>query len=105
MQAGRDAERKDLLALSGFSSTVVNKAFSSGEALVVSGTDEGEALGSESAVAHNLRSIMAAPLMLRDQRLGLVCVGRSRANAMFGRHRLRIHQPICNFIAISLQTG
>ena len=105
MQAGRDAEKKDLLALSGFSSTVVNKAFSSGEALVVSGTDEGEALGSESAVAHNLRSIMAAPLMLRDQKLGVVYLDSRLAKGMFGKQHLRVLQPICNFIAISLQTG
>jgi Stage II sporulation protein E (SpoIIE)/GAF domain len=105
MQAGRDAERKDLLALSGFSSTVVNKAFSTGEALVVSGTDEGEALGSESAVAHNLRSIMAAPLMLRDQKLGVVYLDSRLAKGMFGKQHLRVLQPICNFIAISLQTG
>jgi eukaryotic-like serine/threonine-protein kinase len=105
MQAGRDAEKKDLLALSGFSSTVVNKAFSTGEALVVSGTDEGEALGSESAVAHNLRSIMAAPLMLRDQKLGVVYLDSRLAKGMFGKQHLRILQPICNFIAISLQTG
>ena len=105
MQAGRDAEKKDLLALSGFSSTVVNKTYSTGEALVVSGTDEGEALGSESAVAHNLRSIMAAPLMMRDQKLGVVYLDSRLAKGMFGKQHLRILQPICNFIAISLQTG
>ncbi|HEY8207633.1 MAG TPA: protein kinase, partial [Myxococcaceae bacterium] len=105
MQAGRDASKNDLLALSGFSSTVVNKAFSTGEALVVSGTDEGEALGSESAVAHNLRSIMAAPLMMRDSKLGVVYLDSTLAKGMFGKQHLRVLQPICNFIAISLQTG
>jgi serine phosphatase RsbU (regulator of sigma subunit)/tRNA A-37 threonylcarbamoyl transferase component Bud32/tetratricopeptide (TPR) repeat protein len=105
MQAGRDAEKRDLLALSGFSSTVVNKVWTSGEPMVVSGTDEGEALGSESAVVHNLRSIMAAPLALRDKRLGVVYLDSRLAKGMFGKQHLRILQPICNFIAISLQTG
>ncbi|HVE81547.1 MAG TPA: SpoIIE family protein phosphatase [Myxococcales bacterium] len=105
MQAGRDAEKKDVLALSGFSSTVVNKVWATGEPMVVSGTDEGEALGSESAVVHNLRSIMAAPLMLRDQKLGVVYLDSRLAKGMFGRSHLRILQPICNFIAISLQMG
>ena len=41
------------------------------EALVVTGTEEGAALGSRSAVVYGLRSIMVAPLEIDDRLVGV----------------------------------
>jgi serine phosphatase RsbU (regulator of sigma subunit) len=105
MRAGRTAKGDDLSELRGYSSTVVARAFHDAKAIVVTGTDEGEALGSTSAVAHNLRSIIAAPLLLRDRVLGVVYLDSSIAKGIFTEEDIAILQALANHIAIALETG
>lgn len=81
--AGRDEQGQPLAGLTGYSSTVVRKAFESKKAVVVAGSEEGELLGSQSAVAHDLRSIMAAPLLLRDDALGVIYLDNRLAKGVF----------------------
>jgi hypothetical protein len=61
---GRDADGNDLTGLTGYSSTLVDQVCRTRQASVVTGTDEGAALGSKSIVVPGLRSIMAASLQL-----------------------------------------
>src|SRR5262249_4329560 len=65
--SGRTAEGTDLTELTGYSSTVVKRVRETRKPLVVTGTEQGEEMGSESAVAYNLRSIICAPLLLHDK--------------------------------------
>lgn len=105
MKAGRDAEGKDLTELRGYSTTVVEKVRATRDALVVSGTDEGQMLGSDSAVAHNLRSIMAAPLMLHDELIGVVYLDNRLARGLFRDDDVEILTAIANHIAIAIETA
>ncbi len=100
MIAGRDAKKQSIENLKGFSSTVVNKVFTEGKPLVVTGTDQGEALGSESAVLHNLRSIMAVPLKLGEKKMGVVYLDSTLAKGLFTQSDLEILAAISNQIAV-----
>ena len=55
--------------------SVVEQVAAGREALVVTGTEEGAALGSRSAVVYGLRSIMVAPLEIDDRLVGVVYLG------------------------------
>lgn len=103
--AGRDAQGGELLAPSGYSSTVVDRVVASREPLVVAGTDEGELLGSASAVAHGLRSIVAAPLMLRDRLIGVVYLDTRAARGMFKEDDVDILVALANHVPIALETA
>jgi len=105
MQAGRDADGNDLLPLSGFSSTVVGRVHESQQPIVVAGTEEAEALGSDSAVAHELRSIMAAPVVLRDRQLGVVYVDSRLVKGLFGSEHVAILQAIGNHLGIAVEAA
>jgi len=103
--AGRLAGGRDLGELTGYSTTVVKKVAESRKPLVVTGTDEGEALGSESAVAHGLRSIMAAPITIRDRFLGVVYLDSTLAKGLFTEDDLGILNALCNHIGIAIETA
>ncbi|MBK7863743.1 MAG: SpoIIE family protein phosphatase [Archangiaceae bacterium] len=103
-QLGRDSTGADLPALTGFSTTVVKRVVSDRKGVVVTGTDEGEALGSASAVLHNLRSIIAAPLLLRDQLMGVVYLDSQLAKGLFSEKDLSLLQAVANHIAIAIET-
>jgi serine phosphatase RsbU (regulator of sigma subunit) len=105
MIAGRDSTGKSLDELKGYSSTVVTQTFSENKPIVVTGTDEGRALGSESAVLHNLRSIMAVPLRVRDKVLGVVYLDSSLAKGLFTKPDLDLFAAISNQIAIAFETS
>jgi hypothetical protein len=76
---GRDAAGHDVPELTGYSASLVQRVRQSREPLVVTGTDEGAALGAQSVVLHGLRSILVALLQLEGRLLGVVYLdSRSR---------------------------
>lgn len=102
---GRSSKKDDLAEPKGYSQTVVRKVAESRQALVVTGTDEGKALGSESAVLHNLRSIMAAPLLLRDEFKGVVYLDSQLAKGIFTANDTELLSGMANHIAIAFETA
>ena len=103
--AGRDAEGNDLDEFLGYSSTVVERARAERRALIVTGTDHGAALGSQSAVAHGLRSIMVAPLQLEGRLLGMVYLDSRIAKGVFAPADADILVAIAQHVAVSLETA
>ncbi|MGZ3709124.1 MAG: SpoIIE family protein phosphatase, partial [Bdellovibrionota bacterium] len=105
MSAGQDSEGRELHSLGGYSSTVVESVRNSKRALVVSGTEQGAILGSESAVAYDLRSIMAAPLLVRDTLIGVVYLDNRLAKGVFTGDDVGILQALASHIAIAIETA
>lgn len=105
LSAGRTADGKDEMPLQGYSSTVVKSAHAGKKPLIVTGTDEGEALGSASAVSFDLRSILAAPLTVRDRAVGVIYVDSRLMKGLFTQEHLAILQAVGNQIAIALETA
>jgi diguanylate cyclase (GGDEF)-like protein len=102
---GRDADGNDLAEITGYSSTVVERVRLSGEPVVVTGTEDGAELGSQSAVAHGLRSIMAVPLRFDDRLLGVIYLDSRLARGVFTTDDVEILGAIAGHVAVSLQTA
>lgn len=101
--AGKNASGDELDKLTGFSSTVVEKVFKSGNPTVVTGTEEGEALGSESAVLYNLRSIMATPLKVREDVIGVVYLDSSLAKGLFTQEDIQVFSTLSNHVSVAFE--
>ncbi|GIJ44533.1 hypothetical protein Val02_14190 [Virgisporangium aliadipatigenens] len=102
---GRDADGSELVELSGYGSTLVDRVRETGETLVVTGSDEGEALGSQSAVVHGLRSIMVAPLQSQGRIQGVVYLDSRAAQGIFTTDDVDILAAITHQVALSLETA
>ncbi|MHB8245455.1 MAG: diguanylate cyclase [Acidimicrobiales bacterium] len=102
---GRDAAGNDLTALTGYSSTIVDRVAATREALVLTGTEQGAALGSESAVTHGLRSILVAPLVMEDRLLGAVYLDSRLAKGIFTEDDVAILSAIASHVAFALETA
>ncbi len=102
---GRDATGNDLKELTGYSSTVVDRVVATREAIVLTGTEEGAALGSESAVTHGLRSILVAPLQIEDRLLGVVYLDSRLAKGIFTHDDVEILSAITANVAFALETA
>jgi diguanylate cyclase (GGDEF)-like protein len=102
---GRDAAGDDLTVLTDYGSTLVERVRQSGEPLVVTGTDEGEALGSQSVVAYGLRSIMVAPLLFDGRLLGVVYLDSRVAKGIFTTADTGILTALTTHVAAALETA
>jgi diguanylate cyclase (GGDEF)-like protein len=102
---GRDADGADLDVLTGYSTSLVERVHAGGEPLVVTSDEEGRALGSQSAAAHGLRSIMVAPLQLKGRQLGVVYLDSRVARGIFTGDDVDILMAIINHVAVSLETA
>lgn len=102
---GREAAGNDLSVLTEYGSTLVERVRISREPLVVTGTDEGAALGSKSAVMHDLRSIMVAPLLLDGRLIGVVYLDSRIAKGMFTPADVGTLAAITTHVAASLETA
>ncbi|HEV7960967.1 MAG TPA: diguanylate cyclase [Actinoplanes sp.] len=102
---GRDAAGTDLTILTGYGSTLVERVRHSRETLVVTGTDEGLALGSQSVLAHGLRSIMVAPLLLDGRLLGVVYLDSRIAKGMFTGADAGVLAALTTHVAAALETA
>ncbi|GGQ54955.1 diguanylate cyclase [Couchioplanes azureus] len=102
---GRDAGGQDLAELAGYSGTVVDRVRHSREPLVVTGTEEGAAMGADSVVQFGLRSILVAPLELDDRLLGVVYLDSRVAKGVFTVDDVDVLTAVTHHIAVGLETA
>ena len=100
---GRSAGGVDLTEPTRYGSTLVERVAETGDLLVVSGTDEGRELGSESAVAYGLRSIMVAPLRVGDRTTGVLYLDTRVARGVFTDDDARLLEAVANQLAVSFE--
>ena len=103
--AGRTNEGGDVVVGSAYSRSVVDEVARTRRAVVIGGLDRGEQQVSESVVIHNLRSIVAAPLLLRDRLMGVVYADNTLARGMFTEDDVGVFSAIANHVAIALETS
>ena len=87
------------------SQTIVRKVIEGRAPIVLTGSEDGEALGSKSIVAYGLRSIIAAPLMVRDRLIGVVYLDSRLAKGMFTEDDVSLLLGVSNHIAIAVETA
>ena len=105
LSVGRSSAGEDLSELSGYSTTLVDRVTESRQAIVVTGSDEGAALGSQSALVYGLRSIIVAPLALDRRLLGVVYLDSRVAKGVFTERDVDILTAVNSHIAVSLETA
>ena len=105
LYSGRDSQGNDLSDLDNYASTIVERASRDRSPVVVTGTEQGEALGSESAVIHELRSIMASPLEFEGQLLGVIYLDSTLAKGFFTTDDLAILRALSSTISASINTA
>jgi diguanylate cyclase (GGDEF)-like protein len=103
--AARNAAGADLEDARGYAARVVEDVHSHQRARVVSGNEDAASIGSESAIAYDLRSIVAAPLRVRDRPIGVVYLDNRLAKGVFTSDDVEILTAICNHIAVAIETA
>jgi diguanylate cyclase (GGDEF)-like protein len=103
--AGRSSDVSDLDEAVGYATTAVEQARVDRQALVVTGSDSGALIGSESAVVHGLRSILVAPLQLEGRLIGVVYLDSRLAKGMFTNSDVDILVAISTQVAVCLETA
>ena len=104
-RAGRNAGGSDARELRGYSTTIVELVRSTRSAMVVSSSEEGAMLGSRSATAHDLRSILAGPLLIKDELAGVVYLDSRLSQGMFTATDVQTLAAISAHIAIALASA
>jgi diguanylate cyclase (GGDEF)-like protein len=95
----------ELAEVTDYAASLVEQVGASRKPLVVTGTEEGAAHGSQSAIVHGLRSIMIAPLELDGRLLGVVYLDSRVAKGVFTDEDVDILSAITNHVAVSLETA
>ncbi|MEU4243255.1 diguanylate cyclase [Actinoplanes sp. NPDC026619] len=103
--AGRSAGGADLAEIADYGASLVRRVAGDGEALVVSGTEQGAALGSRSAVVHGLRSIMVVPVQFKGTMLGVVYLDSRLARGIFTADDVEVLIGVTSHVAVSLETA
>ncbi|HSH05717.1 MAG TPA: AAA family ATPase [Anaerolineae bacterium] len=102
-RAGRDAYKEDLSEAADYSRTVVEQVRLTQQPIVISNSEEGAVIGSESIVSKDIRSVLATPLLLEDELVGVVYLDNRLARGVFTNEDVRILLAIANHIAIALR--
>ena len=103
--AGRGADGTDLTETTAYGATLVRRVADEGEPLVLTGTEQGAALGSRSAVAHGLRSILVVPVRFKGSTLGVVYLDSRMARGIFTEEDVEVLTGMSSHLAVSLETA
>ena len=87
------------------SRTIVQRVIETRAPVIVTGNEKGEELATDSIMAYGARSILAAPLMVRDRLIGVVYLDSRLAKAMFTEDDVSLLLGISNHIAIAVETA
>jgi diguanylate cyclase (GGDEF)-like protein len=102
--AGRDASG-DLAETGEYGTSLVRRVAESGEPVVITGTEQGAALGSRSAVVHGLRSILIAPVQFKGRMVAVVYLDSRLARGIFTDDDVAVLTAVSSHVAVSLETA
>ena len=100
---GRDSNKQDLIQHEGYSATVVDKVKQSGLPFVVSGTNSQLVADSQSILLNDLRSIIAAPVMMKNNMIGVIYLDSRFARGIFTQKDVQVLSALSSHIAIALE--
>ncbi|EXG80712.1 diguanylate cyclase (GGDEF) domain-containing protein [Cryptosporangium arvum DSM 44712] len=102
---GRNARKEDLIQPGGYATTLVDRVRMTRHELVITGPEDGAALGSGSVLEYGLRSVVVAPLELDGHLLGVVYLDSRVATGVFRPKDAAILTAICTHVAAALETA
>ncbi|WP_328475673.1 diguanylate cyclase [Actinoplanes sp. NBC_00393] len=103
--AGRGTSGEDLTATTTYGASLVRQVAETHEALVVTSTEQGAALGSQSTVAYGLRSVLVAPVRFKGAMLGVVYLDSRLARGIFTDDDVDVLTAVTSHVAVSLETA
>ncbi len=104
-RAGRNHAGNDLPPQDNISSTVLDYVAATRTIKLISGDEDGEVNSSDSVIAHQLKSIVAAPLVVKRQLIGVVYLDNHLVRGLFSNDDLLILGAMCNHVAIALESA
>ncbi|GIE31699.1 hypothetical protein Ait01nite_047440 [Actinoplanes italicus] len=102
--AGRDVSG-ELAETGDFGVSLVRRVAETGEPVVITGTEQGAALGSRSAVVHGLRSILIAPVQFKGRLVAVVYLDSRLARGIFTDDDVAVLTAVSSHVAVSLETA
>lgn len=102
---GTDRESHLFGQLTGHGATLVGRVRQSGEAVIVIGTEEGEAPGLRIIEPQSLRSILVAPVCLGEMQVGVAYLEGRAAEGVFTAEDLDTLAVLTSQVAMSLETA
>lgn len=102
---GRTASRKDMDTPTGYSSTTVADAFSRRHAVLASTRGDANTLASESVIAYDLRSVIAAPLLAGERVLGVMYLDNRLARGIFNQEHVELLTAMGHLLATAIETA
>ncbi|CAO5191644.1 eukaryotic-like serine/threonine-protein kinase [Frankia sp. AiPs1] len=103
--AGHTARDGAATGLSSYAHSIVARVHADGRPLVVTGTAQGAALGSDSAVQHGLRSILAAPITIEGGASGVIYVDSQVAKGLFTEDDVDVLVTLAKQVGVALRTA
>lgn len=103
--SGQAAGKGGPLGAEVYSSSVVKRVLETGEPVILTGSESGADFRTESVMAYDLRSVIAAPLKVREKLRGVVYLHNSLAKGMFTAEQVDLLLGFANHIAIAVETA
>ena len=103
--AGRDRNYQSIEIPSGISSTVVHKVVTSKQYCLITHSKEAKAIGSESAVINDLRSILAVPILHQDKVKGVIYVDSTVSRGLFSEKDVELFESVAAQVALSFENA
>ncbi len=105
LKAGRDLHGHDLDERAGYSRTIVEQVRQARAPVVLSSSAQGPFAAADSVRTHDLRSVVAAPLLMKDRLVGVVYLDNRLVRDAFNQDDVEVLVSIANHIAIGLETA
>lgn len=102
---GRSREGEDLKASTDHSHSALTQAIQKARPLITTIDHAAEDLGTQSVRAHNLRSVLAAPLMSRNQVLGVLYLDNKLIKGVFRESDREFIQSVAGVFAGALESA
>ena len=104
-QCGQDAQGQILALPPNYAASVVEQVKSRARATLLSAGEEGQISSSASIQTHDLRSVLAAPMLWRDRLVGVVYLDSRLSKGAFSGDDVEVLQALANQVAVSLETA
>ncbi len=101
---GRDFKSEDLPLERGWSESIVSRALNRKETVIIAGTENSRITSSESIRESNLRSIIAAPVLFKNEKKGALYLDSRLAKGLFTQDDVELIEAIANQVGNSLET-
>ena len=105
LRAGRDLHGRDQGDLVGYSRSVVEQVRQHHEPVVLGLGAHGPVPVADSVRTHDLRSVVAAPLLMKDRLVGVVYLDNRMVRGAFTPDDVEVLVSIANHIALGLETA